>query len=182
MTKHTQAKVGTTENPKPAIVIRGLPGIGKTTLANAVAASLQAYGVASFQINADAVRGSVSKDLGFSLEHRVENARRIGALSFLASQNGYVPVIDFVMPNKMTFDEFATACGTTHFHLWSLNPSSEFRSRYPDTVNMFERLQEWWGGAVYDYLYEQKPFAEADVNEVAAKIVSVYLRTNKPTN
>ena len=177
----TQAKV-TTTSLRPGIIIRGLPGVGKTTLANAVSASLEAHGVKVFQVNADAVRGTVNRDLSFTPNDRVENARRIGSLAFLASQNGYVPVVDFVMPTHATFNAFADASGTTTFHLWSLIPSADFRSRFPDTVNMFERLQDWWGGAVYDYLYEQKPYSEDEVNEIALKVVSAYLRANKNPN
>ena len=55
------------------ILIMGLPGAGKTTLANALAPLLNAV-----VFNADAVRANLSRDLGFSHEDRVEHARRMG--------------------------------------------------------------------------------------------------------
>ena len=45
------------------ILIMGLPGAGKTTLANALAPLLNAV-----VFNADAVRSNLSRDLGFSHE------------------------------------------------------------------------------------------------------------------
>ena len=55
------------------ILIMGLPGASKTTLANALAPLLNAV-----VFNADAVRANVSRDLGFSHEDRIEHARRMG--------------------------------------------------------------------------------------------------------
>src|ERR1700694_5618105 len=55
------------------ILIMGLPGAGKTTLANALAPLLNAV-----VFNADAVRANLSRDLGFSHDDRVEHARRMG--------------------------------------------------------------------------------------------------------
>src|SRR5215204_7239937 len=50
------------------ILIMGLPGAGKTTLANALAPRLNAV-----IFNADEVRANVSKDLGFSEPDRIEH-------------------------------------------------------------------------------------------------------------
>ena len=55
------------------ILIMGLPGAGKTTLATALAPLLNAV-----VFNADAVRANISRDLGFSHDDRVEHARRMG--------------------------------------------------------------------------------------------------------
>lgn len=163
-----------------AIVIRGLPNIGKTTLANAVIKELTGRGYQPFQVNADVVRGSLNKGLGFSLDDRIENARRIGSLAFLAASNGFVPVVDFVMPTKLTFDAFADGLGITNFHLYSLKPSEEFRTRFEDTKKMFERLHFWWGGAIYLNIQELEPFEEYEVNEVAERIVQKYLFSVEP--
>ena len=54
------------------ILIMGLPGAGKTTLADALAPLLNAV-----VFNADAVRANISRDLGFSHSDRVEHARRM---------------------------------------------------------------------------------------------------------
>ena len=50
------------------ILIMGLPGAGKTTLAGVLAPLLNAV-----VFNADAVRANLSRDLGFSHEDRVDS-------------------------------------------------------------------------------------------------------------
>ena len=57
------------------ILIMGLPGAGKTTLAKALAPRLNAA-----HFNADEVRTNINKDLGFSEADRIEQARRMGWL------------------------------------------------------------------------------------------------------
>ena len=55
------------------ILIMGLPGAGKTTLATLLARRLNAA-----HFNADDVRREINKDLGFSESDRTEQARRMG--------------------------------------------------------------------------------------------------------
>lgn len=77
------------------ILVMGLPGSGKTTLALALAKELNAE-----HFNADLVRATLSKDLGFSILDRIEQARRMSALCDL-SMNKYV-IADFVCPTDET--------------------------------------------------------------------------------
>ena len=60
------------------ILIMGLPGAGKTTLAAGLAPRLNAV-----HFNADEVRKNVNKDLGFSEGDRIEHAHRMGCLPFV---------------------------------------------------------------------------------------------------
>ena len=60
---------------KRKILIMGLPGAGKTTLAHALAPRLNAV-----HFNADEIRREINSDLGFSEPDRVEHARRMGWL------------------------------------------------------------------------------------------------------
>ena len=64
-----------TEKRMRKILIMGLPGAGKTTLATSLAPLLNAV-----VFNADAVRANISCDLGFSHADRIEQARRMGWL------------------------------------------------------------------------------------------------------
>jgi adenylylsulfate kinase-like enzyme len=50
------------------ILIMGLPGAGKSTLAKALAQRLNAV-----HLNADEIRTEINKGLGFSLEDRIEH-------------------------------------------------------------------------------------------------------------
>ena len=57
------------------ILVMGLPGSGKTTFTRALAPMLNAV-----VFNNDEVRANINRDLGFSMEDRVEQARRMGWL------------------------------------------------------------------------------------------------------
>jgi len=85
------------------IQVIGLPGAGKTTFAKELSSRIN-----GIHLNADEVRADLNKDLGFSAEDRIEQARRMGALSRLLSNKGHHIVVDFVNPTKETREAFGT--------------------------------------------------------------------------
>ena len=86
------------------IQIIGLPGAGKTALAKELCRRTDAI-----HLNADDVRADLNSDLGFSIEDRVEQSRRLGALSRLLSNQGRLVVVDFINPTLDTRDAFGDA-------------------------------------------------------------------------
>jgi hypothetical protein len=112
------------------IQIIGLPGSGKTTLAKAFAERTNAI-----HFNADEVRADLNRNLGFTPEDRVEQARRMGALARLTDKQGYVTIVDFVCPTKETRDAF----GKADYVIW-MNRVSE--SRYTDTNKIWEEPED----------------------------------------
>ncbi len=76
------------------VVVFGLPGVGKTTLSKEIARRTN-----GIHINADDVRKDLSSDLGFSVEDRVEQARRLGAMARLLSNQGHLAIVDFYKSN-----------------------------------------------------------------------------------
>lgn len=110
------------------ILVCGLPGAGKTTLSKRLAKALNAV-----HINADFVRDNINKDLGFSIEDRLENARRFKALCSIVSDADYLPIADFVCPTEETRIEFGAHLNDC-FVIW-MNTSQE--CSYADTKAMF---------------------------------------------
>lgn len=86
------------------ILIMGLPGAGKTTLAKALTKRLD-----GMHYNADQVRRTTSKDLGFSLEDRIKQARRMGKLCDQVDGEDRFVVADFVCPTSETRKAFGDA-------------------------------------------------------------------------
>jgi adenylylsulfate kinase len=82
---------------KRKILIMGLPGAGKTTLARLAARRMNAV-----HFNADEVRAALSPELGFTHEHRIEHARRMGWLCDQVVATGGVAIADFVCPTEET--------------------------------------------------------------------------------
>jgi adenylylsulfate kinase len=109
------------------ILIMGLPGAGKTSLARTAAPRLNAV-----HFNADDVRREVSKDLGFSEADRIEHARRMGWLCDQVVKTGCFAVADFICPTPQTRAAF-TANGEA-FVVW-VDRIRE--SRFEDTNRMF---------------------------------------------
>jgi hypothetical protein len=85
------------------IQILGLPGSGKTTLAEALKERLNAI-----HLNADEVRSTLNSDLGFSEKDRAENARRLAEMARLLSKQGHTVIVDFICPTKATREAFGT--------------------------------------------------------------------------
>lgn len=110
------------------ILIMGLPGSGKTTLARALLPRLNAV-----HFNADAVRANINKDLGFSEADRIEQARRMGWLCDRVVDVGGFTVADFICPTAATRAAFTQ--DVPAFVVW-VNRITE--SRFEDTNRLFE--------------------------------------------
>jgi adenylylsulfate kinase len=83
------------------ILIMGLPGAGKSTLARALAPRLNAV-----HFDADELRANINKDLGFSLADRIEQARRMSWLCDQVVKAGVIGIADFVCPTEETREAF----------------------------------------------------------------------------
>ena len=76
----------------------GLSGSGKSTLAGKLEEELFKNGWHTYLLDGDNVRMGLNKGLGFSLEDRKENIRRIGEVSKLFVDAGIVVLSAFVSP------------------------------------------------------------------------------------
>ena len=106
------------------ILIMGLPGAGKTTLTRELAPLICAV-----VFSADEVRANVNRDLGFSIEDRIEQARRMGWLCDQVVKAGGVAIADFVCPTAETRRVFGPA-----FTIWVDRISA---GRFKDTNALF---------------------------------------------
>jgi adenylylsulfate kinase len=112
------------------VLIFGLPGSGKTTLAKELLKRTQAV-----HLNADEIRSGLNSDLGFSIEDRVEHARRMGELARLLSSQGQNVIVDFVNPTSKTREAF----GKPDVTIWMDRIKV---SRYEDTNLLWEDPSE----------------------------------------
>ena len=78
----------------------GLSASGKSTLAHAVEDRLHKMGCHAFVLDGDNVRHGLCSDLGFSLEDREENLRRIGEVSKLMLETGVMVLTAFISPMR----------------------------------------------------------------------------------
>ncbi len=84
---------------KPAVLwFTGLPGSGKSTIANLVESALHARGVHTVMLDGDNIRHGLNKDLGFTESDRVENIRRVGEVARLMTEAGLIVLCSFISP------------------------------------------------------------------------------------
>lgn len=137
------------------ILIMGLPGAGKSTLARVLAPRL-----AAVHYDADEVRANINKDLGFSPEDRIEQARRMGWLCDRVVEAGGIAIGDFVCPLKETRDAFGPA-----FTVWMDRIK---QGRFQDTNRLFQPPEH------YDIRVEAEGTPEFWAEQIALKLVPTF--------
>ena len=106
------------------ILIMGLPGSGKTYLAERLQPLLEAA-----WYNADKVR-EMANDWDFSPEGRIRQSMRMRTFADFEKENNRIVICDFVCPTKDTQDNF-----DPDIVIW-MNTIKE--GRFEDTNKMFE--------------------------------------------
>jgi len=76
----------------------GLSGAGKSTVAHALEERLHMMGTSTFVLDGDNVRHGLCGDLGFSVEDRTENIRRVGEMVKLFLEAGVITLTAFISP------------------------------------------------------------------------------------
>ena len=109
------------------ILVMGLPGAGKTTLATALAPRLKAV-----HLNADEIRKHINKDLGYAAADRIEQARRMGWLCDRIAHAGHPVIADFICPTPDARAAFLE--GGDAFIVWVDRIQS---GRFADTNRLF---------------------------------------------
>lgn len=143
------------------ILVMGLPGAGKTTLATRLAARLNAV-----YFNADEVRAHINKDLGFSIEDRIEQARRMGWLCEQVARTGNYAIADFICPTPEARLAFGPA-----FTVWLARIEE---GRFEDTNRLFVPPEE------FDIKVTADGAAEAWAERIVFMLHPVLTRRHRP--
>ena len=111
------------------ILVMGLPGAGKTTLANEMAPMLNAK-----RLNADEVRKEAN-DWDFSEEGRVRQAKRMADAALKLKNEGYYIIADFIAPTPKARSLFPA-----DYTIW-VDTIKE--GRFDDTNKMFVKPDKY---------------------------------------
>ena len=88
-------------NQKGKVVwLSGLSGSGKTTIAKGVEKELHQRGFICQVLDGDNIRSGINNNLGFSLDDRLENIRRIAEVSKLFINCGIITLNSFISPTE----------------------------------------------------------------------------------
>lgn len=132
------------------ILIMGLPGSGKTTLAKELASRLSAV-----HFNGDDLRQNINTDLYYDIESRIEQSRRMNWLADQVKKSGNYVICDFVCPTEQTRNQFHQ-----DILIWMDTISA---SRYPQNDSL------WQPPANYDYRITNWPTAQ-DIDQLLINI------------
>ena len=94
-------------SPTPGVTVflTGLSGAGKSTIADALVAQLEAEGRPVTVLDGDVVRTHLSSELSFSREHRDLNIRRIGWVAGEVVKHGGTVVVAAIAPYEAARQE-----------------------------------------------------------------------------
>ena len=98
-----------------ALWLTGLSGSGKSTIARHLEKRLFTAGFFPQVLDGDNIRSGMNSNLGFSLEDRQENIRRIAELAKLYLHSGIITINSFISPTRKIRQMAQEIIGTTDF-------------------------------------------------------------------
>lgn len=95
--------------------LTGLSGSGKSTIAQHLERKLYNEGFFAQVLDGDNIRSGINSNLGFSLEDRKENIRRIAEIAKLYLNSGIITLNSFVSPTREIRDYAKSIIGAENF-------------------------------------------------------------------
>ncbi len=96
----TEAKETLLQQRGLVIWMYGISGSGKSTLAVSLERHFHEQGRLTQVLDGDNIRHGINRDLGFSLEDRQENIRRIAEIAKLSRNLGVITIASFITPTN----------------------------------------------------------------------------------
>lgn len=132
----------------------GLSGSGKTTLAKHLESQLLKNGGFSKLLDGDNIRSGLNGDLGFSIEDRTENIRRIAEVSKLFVDCGIICINSFVSPTLEIRTQAKNIIGKSDFiEVYINTPLEDCEKR--DVKGLYAKARN---GQIKDFTGISAPF------------------------
>lgn len=93
----------------------GLSGSGKSTIAEHLERKLYNEGYFAQVLDGDNIRSGINSNLGFSIEDRRENIRRISEIAKLYLNSGIITICSFISPTREIRSQAAAIIGESDF-------------------------------------------------------------------
>ncbi|MAI40829.1 MAG: adenylyl-sulfate kinase [Gammaproteobacteria bacterium] len=127
------------QEPK-VLLLTGLTGAGKSTVACALERKLFELGRTSLVLDGQTMRLGPSKDLGFDEESRSENIRRGIEIAKIISNNGIIAICSFVAPNSLVRKKARESVGDNLLLVYLSAPLEICRERDSNGIYQSENV------------------------------------------
>lgn len=150
--------------------LTGLSGSGKSTIAQGVERELYNKGYFAQVLDGDNIRSGINSNLGFTLQDRQENIRRIAEVAKLYLNSGVITLNSFISPTKEIRDFAKQIIGSENFVEIYINAPIEVCERR-DVKGLYKKARkgEIKGFTGIDSPYEapENPALEIRTNELS---------------
>jgi bifunctional enzyme CysN/CysC len=147
-----------TGGPGCTVLLTGLSGSGKSTIAYAAEKALIGQGRNAYVLDGDNLRFGLNADLGFSPEDRAENVRRVTEVARLMADAGLIALLPVIAPYQADRDAARKrhdASGTRFFEVFVDTPLEVCEERDPKGLYARARAGEITGMTGIDAPYER---------------------------
>ena len=160
--------------------LTGLSGSGKSTIAQQLDRELLTKGFFIKILDGDNIRSGINNNLGFTLEDREENIRRIAEVAKLFVQTGAVTICTFISPTKKIRQFAKNIIGEKDFFEIYINASLKV-CETRDVKGLYRKARNGeiknFTGIDSPYEPPESPYievntAELDLEESVDKIIS----------
>ncbi len=159
------ARSGLKGHAPKCLWLTGLPGAGKSTLANLLEQRLHAEGRHTYLLDGDNVRQGLCRDLDFSGAGRVENIRRVAEVARLMTDAGLIVLVSFISPFRFERDFARSLFAPGEFYeIFVDAPLTECERRDPKGLYARARRGELKDFTGIDSAYEPPEFPEMHID------------------
>ena len=158
-------------NQTPKLIwFTGLSGSGKSTISDALEIMLFEKGFSTYSLDGDNIRFGLCKGLGFSIEDRTENIRRIAEVANLMLDAGLIVLASFISPLKSQRDLVREIVGKENFiEIYVSTPIEQCEKR--DVKGLYKKARdgeiESFTGISSVYEPPEKPDIKIDTTEIS---------------
>ena len=144
------------------IIVVGTSGSGKSTIAENLEKKLFKNGFFAQVLDGDNIRSGINRDLGFSLEDREENIRRISEITKLYLNSGIITICSFVSPTIAIRNNAKEIIGEKDFMEIYINTPLEICEER-DVKGLYQKARK---GEIKDFTGISAPFEVPESPEI----------------